>query len=296
VSEQTPGAELDVMVVGEVPTPHAYVFRPERGNRLTHLLGVLRPGAKMVYSPCLAYVLRHPSAGTILIDTGFHPDAGADLRRDFGRRLALVFRNLKPAAVPYEEQLRRLGVEPRDVERVIMTHLHVDHTSGMRLLPKAKFVCAHGEWAAATAAGAAAKGYAAHHLPPESRMELVDFETDGEPRVPFTSTIDLIGDGSVLLISTPGHTRGHMSVLVQLGNEQVLVVGDAVYTLRSIREEILPLLTVSDELYLRSLRELKEFWEQHPQTPLVPSHDPTAWRQLRGLNAAEEEAAPAARM
>jgi glyoxylase-like metal-dependent hydrolase (beta-lactamase superfamily II) len=82
----------------------------------------------------------------------------------------MVFRNLKPADVPYEEQLRRLGVEPREVVRVIMTHLHVDHTSGMRLLPKAKFVCARDEWAAATAAGAASKGYAAHHLPPAWRM------------------------------------------------------------------------------------------------------------------------------
>jgi glyoxylase-like metal-dependent hydrolase (beta-lactamase superfamily II) len=84
-----------------------------------------------------------------------------------------------------------------------------------------------------------------------------------------------------------------MSVLVQLEGGQVLVVGDAVYTLRSIREEILPLLTVRDELYLRSLRELKAFSEQQPKTPLVPSHDPTAWRQLRQLNAPAEAAAAA---
>jgi glyoxylase-like metal-dependent hydrolase (beta-lactamase superfamily II) len=264
--------DLDVMVVADVPMPHAYVFRPERGSRLTRFATVLRPGAEMVEAPCLAYVVRHPSAGTILIDTGFHPDASENPRKDFGAGMALLFRRLKPADVPYEEQLHRLGVEPTDVEQVIMTHLHADHTSGMRLLSKARFTCAREEWTAATARGAAGKGYVARHLPPESQMDLLDFET---------STIDLLGDGSIRLISTPGHTPGHMSVLLRVaGERQVLVVGDAVYTLRSLREEIPPLLTASDELYMRSLRELKAFSEREPEAMLVPSHDPTAWRAL----------------
>jgi glyoxylase-like metal-dependent hydrolase (beta-lactamase superfamily II) len=224
-----PAVEVDVMVVADVPMPHSYVFRPEGGNRLTRLAAVLRPGGEMVESPCLAYVVRHPSAGTMLIDTGFHPDASENPRKDFGIPMALLFRNLNPADVPYEERLRGLGVEPADVGRVIMTHLHADHTSGMRLLPHAKFTCAREEWRAATGRGAAGKGYVAHHLPPESRIELVDFEADGEPFGPFTSTIDLLGDGSIRLISTPGHTPGHMSLLLRMAEgPPVLVVGDAV--------------------------------------------------------------------
>jgi N-acyl homoserine lactone hydrolase len=121
--------ELEVMLTGEVPMPHAYVFRPHGGNRLTRLAAVLRPGGAMVRAPCLAYVVRHPSAGTILIDTGMHADATENPRKDFGRRMAFLFRSLKPADVPYDEQLRRLGVEPADVMRVLMTHLHVDHSS-----------------------------------------------------------------------------------------------------------------------------------------------------------------------
>lgn len=282
---------LDVMVVGTVPTPHGYVFRPQRGNRLTGFLRVLLPGGEVIKSPCLAYVVRHSDAGAILIDTGIHPDASENLRQDFGTRMGLVFRNLRPAKVPYEEQLRELGVEPSEVERVVMTHLHVDHTGGMRLLPNARFVCAREEWRAATRKGAAGKGFVARHLPPETRMELIDFERQGEPHGPFPSTLDLLGDGSIRLVSTPGHTPGHMSVLLQVeGGRQVLVVGDAVYTLRSIREQILPLLTVSDELYLRSLRELKRFMESEPDAILVPSHDPTAWHALRSVSPAAERA------
>ena len=100
---------------------------------------------------------------------------------------------------------------------------------------------------------------------------------------PFTRTIDLMGDGSIRLISTPGHTPGHLSVLLDLGpGPQVLVIGDAVYTLRSLREEILPLLTVDDDAYLRSLREIKAFAESAPDATLVPTHDPAAWRDIAG--------------
>jgi N-acyl homoserine lactone hydrolase len=118
-------------------------------------------------------------------------------------------------------------------------------------------------------------------------MELLDLGADGEPYGPFSATIDLLGDGSVRLISTPGHTRGHMSLLVRAdGGRQVLIVGDAVYTLRSMREEILPLLTTGDERYLRSLRELRAFAEEEPDAILVPTHDPDAWRALAAAEVA----------
>jgi glyoxylase-like metal-dependent hydrolase (beta-lactamase superfamily II) len=159
----------------------------------------------------------------------------------------------------------------------------------MRLLPNARFISTGAEWAAATGCGAAGNGYVSHHLPPRTRVELLDFGDRGERYGPFSSTIDLLGDGSIRLISTPGHTWGHMSVLLRVaGGRQVLIVGDAVYTLRGLREERLPLLTTSDETYLRSLRKIKAFSEQEPDAILVPTHDPTAWHQLRQVTASAE--------
>lgn len=77
-----------------------------------------------------------------------HPDAISDVRRDFGTAMSLMFRGMKPAPVPFDEQLRALGVEPDSVARLVMTHLHVDHTSGMRLLPNARTTCSRAEWEA----------------------------------------------------------------------------------------------------------------------------------------------------
>lgn len=286
--------EIDVMITAEVPTPNAYVFRAGSGNRLTRLAGLL-PGGDVLRSPCLAYAVRHPSAGTILLDTGMHPDASENLRRDFGILMSLLFRNLRPADEAFDEQLRALSIVPETVEQVIMTHLHFDHTSGMRLLPKAEFTCSRQEWAATRKRLAATKGYIRHHLPPESRMRFLDFDREGEAFGVFSRTIDLLGDGSVRLISTPGHTVGHLSVLLRLTQgSQVLVVGDAAYTLRNVQEEILPMLTADDEASMRSLQEIKAFARSEPKAILVPSHDPDAWHELRHVTASAVRALEAA--
>ena len=280
-SHAGPEVEVDVLITARLPIPEPYVFRASE-NRLAAFGAALRRSGGMLDARCLAYVVRHPDAGPLLIDTGFHPDASQSLRQDFGVTMGLFFRGLKPAREPYSEQLRALGVEAEGVERVVMTHLHVDHTSGMRLLPSARFVCSRAEWGAANGPRASGKGYVARHLPEETRMELLDFDASGESHGPFAKTVDLLGDGSVRLISTPGHTPGHLSVLLRAkGGRQVVIVGDAVYTLRSLREELLPLLTANDGAYRRSLRELKAFAEQNPDATLVPSHDPSAWRALR---------------
>jgi glyoxylase-like metal-dependent hydrolase (beta-lactamase superfamily II) len=118
-------------------------------------------------------------------------------------------------------------------------------------------------------------------------MRLLDFTRGVEPFGPFEKTIDLFRDGSIRLLFTPGHTKGHMSVLTRLADgRQVLVVGDAAYTLRSIDECVLPMLTVDDQASLASLQALRAFARENPDAILVPSHDPSAWHALKPLVAA----------
>jgi N-acyl homoserine lactone hydrolase len=276
------GVELDVIVTAKVSMPYGYVYRTQ-GNPAMRILTGISPFGKTLDAPCIAFAVRHPTAGTILIDTGMHRDARQDPRRDFGMPLSLMFRMLRPAEEPFDEQLRALGIVPGSVERVVMTHLHVDHTSGMRLLPNAKFTASGAEWAATQGRFPAGKGYVSHHLPAVSQMQLLDFDRDGKPHATFEQTIDLLGDGTIRLLSTPGHTAGHLSVLLNLADGgQALLVGDAAYTLRSIHEEILPMLTDDDAAARRSIGEIKAFALANPQTILVPSHDPDAWRALAG--------------
>lgn len=271
---------LDVLFHGELPSPYGYVYRPA-GNRLTRLPRALMVKGDTVRMPCLSFVLRHPTAGVILVDTGFHPDLLARGAADFGFPLRIMFRGVKPEPAAFDAQLRERGIDPAAVTQVLMTHLHGDHTSGMRLLPRAEFVVSAEELRTARGRGAASKGFVAGHLPGDARFRVIDVARSGEPCGPFTRTVDLLGDGSVRLISTPGHTPGHLSVLVEtVDHGTVLLVGDAAYTRRSIDERVLPLLTDDDGAAQSTLDALHAYVQDHPDTTVVPTHDPDAWREL----------------
>ncbi|HEU4976092.1 MAG TPA: N-acyl homoserine lactonase family protein [Baekduia sp.] len=276
------GVELDVVVTAWFTAPEAFVHRPSGLTAPLQVVAGLRPGARKLRCPCLAFVVRHPEAGTIVVDTGFHADAVRAPRREFGALLSVPFRALTPAAEPFDAQLRQRSVDPAAIRQVVMTHLHLDHTSGLRLLPEAEVVCDRREWEAAHRRGAAARGYVAHHLTPVAgRLRLLDVERDGAPADGFAHTVDLLGDGSVVLLSTPGHTPGHLSVLLRLADGgQVLLAGDAVYARASVDDGALPLLTDDDEAYRASVARLRAFAAAKPDVPIVPSHDPGAWRAL----------------
>ena len=218
--------EIEPIVTARVPLSEAYTHR---GSPL-----------KWIRCPCLAFMLRHPDAGTLLVDTG--------LGRGFDR------------------QLLDRGVDPDTVEIVLMTHLHLDHTSGMKGLKHARFWISQREWRAAHGRLAITTGVVPQHLPPEDRVELVEGE------------VDVLGDGSVRLLPTPGHTPGHMSVLVRTARGEVLLAGDAAYTLRNVRNQALPLINASADRYRASLARLKAFADAG--VPVVPSHDPGAYLAL----------------
>jgi N-acyl homoserine lactone hydrolase len=271
------GVELEVLHVGDVPTPKPWIFGAQGRFGLAEL--VMKRGDTITI-PLLAWLIRHPDAGPIVVDTGLHPDAARSVSDDYGRVNGLLFGALHASPRGFADQLGDLGVDPAEVQLAVMTHLHADHTSGMRLLPNAEFAITREEWAAASGRGAVLGGYVSSHLPPASRVRQINFR-HGTGHGHFARTIDLLGDGSVRLLSTPGHSPGHMSLLVQTADQgEVLIVGDAVYTLKSLREQIKPFRMASERRYLDSVRQLRAYAAANPDATLVPTHDPDAWRMV----------------
>ena len=270
---------VEAIHFADLRMPAGYVLR-RGGAPASRLLNGLRAGADAIEAPCLAFVIRHPD-GVILVDSGLHPDAHTNLGSDFGWPMRVLFKSLRPVGPAFDKQLLELGIEPESVGKVVMTHLHVDHTSALRLLPNAEFVCTPEEWKAAQRPLAAMNGYVASHLPAEGRVRLLDLASAGVPYGPLTRTHDLLGDGRVRLVSTPGHTPGHLSVLVSTSRQgELLLVGDAAYSLRNVDEDLLPMLTADDAASRRSMAELRALARGAGAPTLVPSHDPDAWRVL----------------
>ena len=203
----------------------------------------------------VAFLVEHPSAGPLLVDTGFHPSVAVDPKQAMGRLGGLLFKDVRmDADDAVAGQLRSRGIDPQAIETVVMTHLHSDHASGIAEFPDARFVVSAQEWEAASK-GREIDGYMRRQFDHAFDYRLVDLAgaTAGSFAT-FGRSLDLFGDGSVRLVFTPGHTHGHCAVVLRLDGREALICGDAAYTMRTIEESHLPF-KMADEHRFRALAE-----------------------------------------
>ena len=273
---------VEPLKAGEVQAPRAYFERAGGRFETLKTLGVGTPRSRWWWAPCPAFLIHHPSVGAILVDTGFHPSVAATPAANLGRALATATRaQLEPGAdVP--AQLRARALEPRDVNVVVMTHLHFDHTSGMSEFPGSTFVVSDPEWTAATTdPRPLLRGYRPAHYDYVFDYRTLSYRGDRiDSYASFGLTFDLFGDGSVRLASTPGHTAGHQSVICRLRERDFVISGDAIYTRAQLDDAPEPPRPVDRRLWRRSLQELRIFHRSYPQAVIVPGHDPDFWQGL----------------
>ena len=161
----------------------------------------------------------HPQFGPVLIDTGYGPRATRDARRSLALKLyGAVFRpQLVETDLPLVA-LQRAGYTAADVQRIIVTHFHVDHVAALRDFPNAAFITSGSAWRTIGAMRLFERlrnGIFLELLPPDFSSRLLPIETCPERPLPFGLGIgrDLLGDGSCLAVDLPGHAIGHFGVL-----------------------------------------------------------------------------------
>jgi glyoxylase-like metal-dependent hydrolase (beta-lactamase superfamily II) len=281
----TPGASVSVepLIAGSVTWPRTMMERPGGRLETLKLLRALLSGAAAVTVPCPAYLIRHPSAGAILVDTGLHPSVATDGEENMGR---LAARFGKPALEPGKDvaaQLRARGLDAGEIPVVVMTHLHLDHASAISEFPNSTFVISEVEWEAATVGPKPAlNGYRRAHFDYAFDYRTVDFDRGGiDSYSSFARCFDLFGDGSIRLAYTPGHSAGHMSVIAHLAERDFVIGGDAVYMQAQLDGDA-PLAPRPFDAhnYRRSIQELKLFRREYPDAIVTPGHDPSFFEQL----------------
>jgi glyoxylase-like metal-dependent hydrolase (beta-lactamase superfamily II) len=238
--------------------------------------------------PSLVAVVEHPTHGVVLLDTGY-----TERYRAVTRRLPdALYGGLLPAAVPPGEtvvaQLDRLGLAPEDVRTVVLTHLHADHVCGLTDLPRARVVLDVPAWRRHTSRRGLARlrrGFLPALLPGDLPGRVVDVAglatADGAGLEPLPTARDLLGDGSVVVVPLPGHTDGHLGLLVRAHRADVLLVGDAAWSSRAVTDGELPhpvarLVTHDWHAYRATLRALGVLSRRRPELLVVPSHCPDA--------------------
>jgi glyoxylase-like metal-dependent hydrolase (beta-lactamase superfamily II) len=256
-------------------------FFEHEGGRLAGLkaLGLRASDEDYLDVPVPAYLVRHPTAGPMLIDTGLHPSVARNPRDNLGRQGAKYF-SLE-AGGDVTSQLRAKGLGPGDIEVVVLTHLHFDHASAISEFPESTFIVSEPEWETATTTRfPMLSGYHPAHYDHAVDFRTVSFDGDVESYGPFGRTLDLFGDGSVRLAFTPGHTPGHMSVLLRLPRRDFVVLADVAYTWRQLVGGPEPWRPADRHQWRRSLHEAQAYREAYPYALVVPGHDPEFWGKL----------------
>ncbi len=222
-------------------------------------VGVLRAGEPMdrpIRFPVPAYVIETETE-RILIDTGLDPAAIADPASYYERPDIFAVFTLE------QEQSVVEQIDVRTLTKVVLTHLHWDHVGALGLIPTSvPVVVQRTEWQAGHDDAAVARnGFLARNYAGSDREVLL---VEGDH--------DLLGDGSIELLLTPGHTPGHQSIRVG----KLVLGADVVHFASGLDDHRFPVFGDDRELQERSANRLRAMRDEG--FTVIPGHDPGVLR------------------
>jgi glyoxylase-like metal-dependent hydrolase (beta-lactamase superfamily II) len=235
--------------------------------------------------PINVYVIEH-AKGLVLFDTGQDRASVTDDSYFPSGLTGFVYDRLARFYIGEEEtltaQLATLGYEPSDVDTAILSHLHEDHMGGLRELKDADLLVSATEWAELSKLAPEPRGFLRKHIQiPGLKWQQIALDSTNDPTLaPFTNALDVMGDGSLVLLATPGHTPGSMALLVRRGSgSPLLLVGDLTYEAGLLERRQIPGVGNRRRL-LEATDKVLAFKERMPDLVVLPAHDPTAAARL----------------
>jgi 4-pyridoxolactonase len=207
--------------------------------------------------PVFAIYVDHPDA-KIMIDTGFDK-AWVERKLPFEKPTQTEEQTI-------EAQLANIGVKPEEIDVVVNSHLHFDHCSNNKLFPKAKFIFSKSELRHSYVPDPWERlGYDPDLVAiPGMKTELLDLRDWEYQVVP-----------GITLIETPGHSNGHLSVIIEPGNgaQPMIFPVDVAYTKHNLEDRVLMGLHSDPEDLLRSMDRIENITKKLGGK-IFYSHDP----------------------
>jgi N-acyl homoserine lactone hydrolase len=227
--------------------------------------GSMNGQTRTLVVPC--FLIRHPS-GDLIWDTGF-PDTVAAMpggRMEIPQMGATVV-----MTATLQSQLQELGLTPADIEFVSFSHQHGDHTGNGNLFAGSTWIVDADEraymFSDEARQGQAFPGYAQLE---NAEARLIEGDAD----------LDVFGDGSVVIVQTPGHTPGHTILKVQLANAgTVLLTGDMYHLAETRERRLVPSFNVDRAQTLASMDKVEQLASE-TNARVVRQHVPEDFNAL----------------
>lgn len=261
-------------------------------TRLPELLWLISSRSWTSPKPINVYVIQHPK-GIVVFDLG--QDIASITDKEYFPRgiIGWLYSRLARFEISksqtFIEGLSRLDISPRDISLAVISHLHQDHIGGLRYLDNrvTSIVVHPDEVADAIKVGSSLKGYLKQHIfLPNLKFRGPDFHTLGDSG-PLRNVFgwDIFDDESLIILHTPGHTSGSLSLLVRSPNENpILLVGDLTYDVTLLSQGFVP--GVGHRSTLKKTSNwLLELMSSIPELLILAAHDPNADQLLNASKA-----------
>ena len=216
------------------------------------------------------HVIRHPTKGTFIVDTGVETalrDAPEKSALSGLVRGAMHMEKLS-VNLPLGEWVAR---EPK-LDGVFLTHMHLDHITGMADVPKGTPVfTGPGEAKDTNFMYFLVRGSTDKAM--EGKPAISEWQFTADPTNTFDGVLDIFGDGSVWAIWVPGHTPGSTAYLVRTAKGPVLLTGDASHTRWGWDNHVEPGTFTGDARRgTESFKKLQAFAAAHPEIEVRVGH------------------------